>query len=399
MKNPTRSLLFAAAIVLTLQAIQAAGYEEAADSIVASNPEVRAAYATVYADGLTLDVSNNLPDPEVEVEYQWGRHEVGDKFDINVSQGFDWPGVYRARGKAIATASRAMEFLDRSNYIDKKLEIKLLFIDIINARKNISLLKSRIGIMDELIDKYTHGQERGELTILDINKIKIERAKLNNSLSSIESDYEMLCSTLVGENGGKECNSLIEQLNEYPDDMILPVDNYEMMLTENNPMNNYSSLMSQSQAQMVQAEKLSRLPGFTLGYHHSWEDGDVFNGLVVGMTLPFFSTRHKVKAAKAMQQSLAYQEESVASQLHATMMGNRNKALSLHRQLDSYGKALGNDDNARLLKMALDGGQISILDYLGEMAYFLEARQDYLDLQYRYNQALAELNKYTLVTE
>ncbi len=292
-----------------------------------------------------------------------------------------------------------MEFLDRSNYIDKKLEIKLLFIDIINARKNISLLKSRIGIMDELIDKYTHGQERGELTILDINKIKIERAKLNNSLSSIESDYEMLCSTLVGENGGKECNSLIEQLNEYPDDMILPVDNYEMMLTENNPMNNYSSLMSQSQAQMVQAEKLSRLPGFTLGYHHSWEDGDVFNGLVVGMTLPFFSTRHKVKAAKAMQQSLAYQEESVASQLHATMMGNRNKALSLHRQLDSYGKALGNDDNARLLKMALDGGQISILDYLGEMAYFLEARQDYLDLQYRYNQALAELNKYTLVTE
>ena len=61
MKNPTRSLLFAAAIVLTLQAIQAAGYEEAADSIVASNPEVRAAYATVYADGLTLDVSNNLP--------------------------------------------------------------------------------------------------------------------------------------------------------------------------------------------------------------------------------------------------------------------------------------------------------------------------------------------------
>ena len=57
--------------------------------------------------------------------------------------------------------------------------------------------------MDELIDKYTHGQERGELTILDINKIKIERAKLNNSLSSIESDYEMLCSTLVGENGGR----------------------------------------------------------------------------------------------------------------------------------------------------------------------------------------------------
>ena len=49
--------------------------------------------------------------------------------------------------------------------------------------------------------------------------------------------------------------------------------------------------------------------------------------------------------------------------------------------------------------MALTEGQISILDYLGEMAYFLEARQDYLDLQYRYNQALAELNKYTLVTE
>lgn len=394
-----KSLIGITTILTISLSAQAQNFDQLLNSVLSNNQAVASSRYANESELLNLKSENNLPDPEVEVEYQWGRHEVGDKFDINVSQGFDWPGVYRARGKAIATASRAMEFLDRSNYIDKKLELKLLFIDIINARKNIALLKSRIGIMDELIDKYTHGQERGELTILDINKIKIERAKLNNSLSSIESDYEMLCSTLVGENGGKECNSLIEQLNEYPDDMILPVDNYEKMLTENNPMNNYSSLMSQSQAQMVQAEKLSRLPGFTLGYHHSWEDGDVFNGLVVGMTLPFFSTRHKVKAAKAMQQSLAYQEESVASQLHATMMGNRNKVLSLHRQLDSYGKALGNDDNARLLKMALDGGEISILDYLGEMAYFLEARQDYLDLQYRYNQALAELNKYTLVTE
>ena len=255
-----KSLIGITTILTISLSAQAQNFDQLLNSVLSNNQAVASSRYANESELLNLKSENNLPDPEVEVEYQWGRHEVGDKFDINVSQGFDWPGVYRARGKAIATASRAMEFLDRSNYIDKKLEIKLLFIDIINARKNISLLKSRIGIMDELIDKYTHGQERGELTILDINKIKIERAKLNNSLSSIESDYEMLCSTLVGENGGKECNSLIEQLNEYPDDMILPVDNYEMMLTENNPMNNYSSLMSQSQAALARVRQL-RWPG------------------------------------------------------------------------------------------------------------------------------------------
>ena len=201
-----KSLIGITTILTISLSAQAQNFDQLLNSVLSNNQAVASSRYANESELLNLKSENNLPDPEVEVEYQWGRHEVGDKFDINVSQGFDWPGVYRARGKAIATASRAMEFLDRSNYIDKKLEIKLLFIDIINARKNISLLKSRIGIMDELIDKYTHGQERGELTILDINKIKIERAKLNNSLSSIESDYEMLCSTLVGENGGKECN-------------------------------------------------------------------------------------------------------------------------------------------------------------------------------------------------
>ena len=62
--------------------------------------------------------------------------------------------------------------------------------------------------------------------------------------------------------------------------------------------------------------------------------------------------------------------------------------------MTAYESALKNDNSVELLKKSLEGGQISLLDYLGEMDYYMQAERDYLDVQYRYHQTLANLNKY-----
>ncbi len=392
LKSSTSLLLFTVGI-FSFDA-PAQNFDTLLNKVVSNNTELMSSVAATHSELLSLKSENNLPDPEVELEYQWGRHEVGDKFDVNVTQGFDWPGVYAARGKANKIASEAMSYLNRSNYIDKRLEIKQTLIDIVNVKKNMAVVKGRLALMDTMIEKYTTGVNNGELTILDLRKLKIEKIRLNESMAALESEFALLKSTLEVQNGGKNCDDIIASIDNYPDDVILPAEEYEKIIEENDPSVKYSSLMMQSQAQRVKAERLTRLPGFTLGYHHSWEDGDVFNGMIVGVTLPFFSTHNKVRAAKALSRSLEYDEMTVAIKKRATAKADREKALALYKQMSAYEAVLKNDNSVDLLGKSLDGGQISLLDYLGEMDYYMQAERDYLAAQYQYHQTLANLNKY-----
>lgn len=395
LKSSTSLLLFTVGI-FSFDA-PAQNFDTLLNKVVSNNTELMSSVAAMHSELLSLKSENNLPDPEVELEYQWGRHEVGDKFDVNVTQGFDWPGVYAARGKANKIASEAMSYLNRSNYIDKRLEIKQTLIDIVNVKKNMAVVKGRLALMDTMIEKYTTGVNNGELTILDLRKLKIEKIRLNESMAALESEFALLKSTLEVQNGGKNCDDIIASIDNYPDDVILPAEEYEKIIEENDPSVKYSSLMMQSQAQRVKAERLTRLPGFTLGYHHSWEDGDVFNGMIVGVTLPFFSTHNKVRAAKALSRSLEYDEMTVAIKKRATAKADREKALALYKQMSAYEAVLKNDNSVDLLGKSLDGGQISLLDYLGEMDYYMQAERDYLAAQYQYHQTLANLNKYKVL--
>lgn len=395
LKSSTSLLLFTVGI-FSFDA-PAQNFDTLLNKVVSNNTELMSSVAATHSELLSLKSENNLPDPEVELEYQWGRHEVGDKFDVNVTQGFDWPGVYAARGKANKIASEAMSYLNRSNYIDKRLEIKQTLIDIVNVKKNMAVVKGRLALMDTMIEKYTTGVNNGELTILDLRKLKIEKIRLNESMAALESEFALLKSTLEVQNGGKNCDDIIASIDNYPDDVILPAEEYEKIIEENDPSVKYSSLMMQSQAQRVKAERLTRLPGFTLGYHHSWEDGDVFNGMIVGVTLPFFSNHNKVRAAKALSRSLEYDEMTVAIKKRATAKADREKALALYKQMSAYEAVLKNDNSVDLLGKSLDGGQISLLDYLGEMDYYMQAERDYLAAQYQYHQTLANLNKYKVL--
>jgi outer membrane protein TolC len=58
---------------------------------------------------------------------------------------------------------------------------------------------------------------------------------------------------------------------------------------------------------------------------------------------------------------------------------------------------LESGNNEKMLQKALEGGQISLLDYLLELRYFLEAQQTLLDLEFEYNTLMTDLNKYQLL--
>lgn len=70
--------------------------------------------------------------------------------------------------------------------------------------------------------------------------------------------------------------------------------------------------------------------------------------------------------------------------------------LILNKQINDYEGALNDTHNFDLLYKALKGGQISLLEYLVESKYFLDAQKNLLSIEYSFNQQLAELEKYSL---
>ncbi len=375
----------------------AQAFDALIDSVIDNNITLKADREQYKSELYDAKSDNMLPSTELEFGYLWGWKEAGNKLDATISQEFDWPGAYLARRKAIKIKSEALAFLNRSNELEKRLEIKLMYIAIINNKKNRQLIEERLEIMDRLIEKYSRGVELGQLSRLDLNKLLIEKIRLKNSSIDLITEFDSLKSSLEALNGGRSCEMIIDRLSDYPDEMVLTLEEYDNLLADADPMSKYNEAMFKSQLETVKAEKRMRFPGFTLGYTHSIEEGETFNGMKIGVKLPSFSSGNKIKAAKAMSESLAYQQNMLVLERRAEMLSNRNKTLSLFKKYSEYKTVLKNDDSMQQLKKAFDAGEISLIDYLSEMDFFLIANQDMLQLEYEYMTALANLNKYRLL--
>ncbi len=385
-------LLFTTSIITHAQ-----DYDELIHGVIINNPEIAALQSAVESDIMSLKSENNLPDTEVGFEHQWGRKEIGTKWSFAISQGFEWPGVYGARSQEYKSASEAMQFLNRSNYLDKMLDVKLLFVDIVSARKNIEIANEVLTHMTQLKEKYQKGYQQGEVSLLDVNKINIEYVAASRRCNELNTQLTVLKNSLQALNGGKDCSDIMEQLVDYPQDMVLSVEDYTEHIKQNDPLLKYKSLMTQSQIARTKIARLKNLPGFSLGYMHVNELGEHFNGVKFGLSLPLFSNRNKTNAAKSMLKSMEYSEDNAEIVKLSQMYSDRAKVLSLYDEMIDYQPIFEKNNNIELLKKALDGGEISLLNYLQEVNYFLSAQQQYLDVVYQYHYALARLNRYSLI--
>lgn len=392
-----RKVIYLLTLLLTAMSAVAQDYDALLKQVVGNNTELSSLESANESQIQALRGENNLPETGIDLEHQWGQKNIGNKWSVGISQGFEWPGIYGARNEVARSTSEAMEYLNRSNYLEKMLEVKLLFIDIVNARKNLRVMEQVCDYMSQLKTKYHDGFKQGEVSILDVNKIDIEHVAVSRRCNELRIQLGVLQNSLKTLNGGKDCSEIISMLDAYPEDVILSEDAYETMIKQNDPQLKYNSSMLQSQSAAVRVARMGNLPGFTLGYMHVNELGSHFNGLKIGISLPLFSNRHKSKAAEALRESIGYEQSTLEIAKLSTMYSNRAKAVKLYSEVEDYRGVFEKSDNLALLKKALDGGEITLLTYLQEVNYFLEAQRDYMNLVYEYHYTLAQLNKYCLL--
>ena len=380
------------AVLSTFAALNASAqsFDDILVRIVASNPEIEAVNAENNAALEAVAAENNLADPEISGQHLWGQD--GNKFGIGISQTFDWPGLYKARSKKTKSVKVALSELYASTYLDKVMEVRLCMIDFIAAKCNYSYFESVKRNMDRLLEKYAEAYSQGEVSILELNKVKIERLRVNRQLADCELKCESALARLESLTTDKEAINLLRNLSDYPQDYVLSEAEYESLI-DRDPSVAYYSAMANVAENNIQAAKMQGLPSFSVGYEFEREEGQNLHGFSLSMSLPFFSKKH-VKAA-AISEKAAYEAKGVSAKIAALsqMREQRRTVLSLASQIDDYSGILGGTTQLELLRKALDGGEINLFTYIQEINYFIDAQCEYQDLRYNYYTALTKLNR------
>lgn len=387
------ALLSLAACVLTAQA---ADFNRALDRLVANNLDSRLTIERAAGEVETLKGENALGPVEVGFGRVWGSNpEVGNKWSLEVSQGFDWPGLYKARREAAATATTAWQYLRESTLLDARQQARIMLIDLIHSNQLIALQNELVNRMNQMEAYYKKASDEGLETKLDYNKTVVERIAVHRELHMLEAQREALVSTLKAFNGGNDVEDIIALAgDEYPAVDAARLAEAVAMVKERDPQ--YAAALARAEAarSLVKVEKMNRYPGFSVGYVHETELGGGFNGFSIGLTLPVWSRKHTAKAAAIEAEASMLEAELALTRRRAELDSDRRQVAVLGKIVEEYEPVVKDTSNFELLRKALDAGQISFLTYLEEVNFFIAAHRDYLDTLYEYNLALARQQYY-----
>ena len=136
------------------------------------------------------------------------------------------------------------------------------------------------------------------------------------------------------------------------------------------------------------------MPKFQTGYISEDVIGQQFKGVTIGMTIPLWENKNKVKFAEANSiaaESIAY---DMKLQFHNNLKMLYSKAVRQQINIENFRKKLVHFDNFELLKKALNLGEISLIEYTLELSLYYDSVNTLLKLERDFNKTLAELNRY-----
>lgn len=364
--------------------------------IEANNPQLKAGAQMVLSQKAEVSSQNSLADPTFELEHLWGAQNAGDrKYDITVLQSFDFPSLYVQRNR-VGNLKRSLydgqQTLLRQQVL---LQAKELCLRIVYLNRCIELSDKRLAAADELARLYRGKLESGDAAILDVNKIEIEQLNVTTANTRLRNELATCLAQLRALNGGESLDVELSTLT-YPE-AVLPAsfDELKPQALQADPELQLLRQESLIADKSVALNRSGWLPKFELGYRHAYELGERFNGFAVGVSIPLFANRKKVKMAKAQALAGTFAVNNREQQALAELQSAYDEAVTLQRNHARY-DLLTRQNNLGLLQKALAAGKISMVEYLVDATQLYEAFDNRLSLEYEYQLRLARLYKFEL---
>lgn len=366
--------------------------EEVLQSVEMNNRELRVLRQQNAVQNQANRTENNLENPNVEYVHQWGTPgQAGNSSELNVTQSFDFPTLYAQRSKLSRERATLYEYQYQELRRDILLRAEQLSYDLVLINKRLELLwheKEQIGMQHQ---DFEQSVEEGELTGLQGKKLKTELLNLHVGEVNLRTDREKILRELIVLNGGMEID--VTATSYAPVRELMPFEQFLAEVTDHDPR-----LRSQRQEQRiadreVRVSQHQNMPSVELGYRRTTGFEEEFNGVIMGLSVPLFQNRGKVKQARLQRQLAEMQYESQRSSVTNGLRASYDEVVALKKLLDKYGEVSLDEDWCGELKKAFDAHDITIIEYFSELSLVHGTYINRLELENRYYKALAELYK------
>lgn len=346
--------------------------EEVLFSVRANNPELLSLEKSLEAQIIAIKGENMPEDPSVEYSSFYSSSVSGQSgSELVVSQGFEFPTLYAARHKRNELSREALGKSFDNERRRILLDAKLLCHDIIMYRQIGELLDMQSEIAEDLLALYQQRLVAGDASVLEVNKIKMELMSVATSVSENNAALDAACRRLDAMNGGQ---GIAFDADFYP--LVDDVADKEAAVAEY-LSEDASVAAAENAAEAARKDvSISRqgwIPRFEVGYRRNTAIREAEHGFLVGGSIPLFSNQRKVAMAKA-------RSAAAVSSLNAARLQSESEVRSLLNEIDQTRNALDAYDEPLmretldLLGQAVEGGEISLIDY------FVEASSIYTNL-------------------
>ncbi|MDR0582138.1 MAG: TolC family protein, partial [Prevotellaceae bacterium] len=332
-----------------------------------------------------------LPGPEADINYLWGSPAAtGNRTDIAIRQRFDIPALAGMKARIARRQNTLPEWQYRIGRLAILAEARRYCNEIIYRNALLKELSIRMEHARTIADSYRERLERGDASLLEYNKALLNLSAAQGEITRAEVERTALLDELMRMNGGRA----IPLDDDRYDEQSLPDDFEEWFaqVAQWHPALAYSRQQVALRKQEVSLQKALSLPAFSAGYMSERTAGQEYRGISVGISLPLWENKNKVKQAKAAVSAAEGAQDDQRRQLYGQLQTACRRAAGLKALADDYRRALSALNNTALLKKALDAGEISLLDYLLELGLYYTTVNNALEAERDYRQALAELN-------
>lgn len=366
-------------------------HEKALLEIIGNNKEIEARHELLKAQALTHRAGLSLPDPELEVAYLLGSPRgVPGRTNVSLMQTLDW-GVLTGRRRQLAHYEGVQ---DVENYYKELYRILAeadrCLVSLVYYNKVCLMLARRCHTADETARLYTEKYDRGDVSRIDLNKVRLNASVAAAALGRAEAERTRLRATLRTLNGGRDL--------AFDDTLYARSLSQMPPLVELQQQAAGATAMQAAESEIKIAEARRRLaraeamPALTVGFQGEYIKANNYSGAAIGLTLPLWgNSRRRVRQAEAQTavsrlalEELRTRQANLVDRQYAQALALGHNAATLRRDLEQA-------CNLPLLQRSLEEGEISVVDYLMELSFYYEAESAVLEAERDEQLAISQL--------
>ena len=339
-----------------------------------------------------------LADPEVALKRMWeGAEQSGNLTEFTIGQSFDLSTVLGYKSRAAESQNLLVDEEYRLVRMEILLEAQLTCIDLAYYNALVNEFDRRLAHARRVAEAEQRRLESGDTDALSYNNVVLSLSALEAEREQACTEQALLTAQLTRLNGGEPLGAITSLDVQEELAPLANIDSLVAQALEHSPALALVRAGHSTAQSDLSPAKAQHLPTFSATYINERHTiGARSQGVAVGVSLPLWANKNRVRTACAALQAAQAREADTQLQLRSQLRADYERVQGLQRTATLYRTALTEADNSALLARAMDEGYISVLEYLQGIELYYDYLDRSLSAERDYRRALATLEAWKL---